>query len=55
MKDARCAVAVDRAYYHYRFHSGSVTKHFSFHVPESYEKSNDALERFMTARSACAG
>ena len=53
MKDARCAVAVDRAYYHYRFHSGSVTKHFSFHVPESYEKSNDALfwERVRRAKA----
>ena len=26
MKDARCAVAVDRAYYHYRFHSGSARR-----------------------------
>ena len=52
MKDARCAVAVDRAYYHYRFHSGSVTKHFSFHVPESYEKSNDALEALLAAKAA---
>ena len=52
MKDANCAVAVDRAYYHYRFHSGSVTKHFSFHVPESYEKSNDALEALLAAKAA---
>ena len=53
MKDARCAVAVDRAYYHYRFHSGSVTKHFSFHVPESYEKSNDALEALLADSPEC--
>ena len=52
MKDAHRAVAVDRAYYHYRFHSGSVTKHFSFHVPESYEKSNDALEALLAAKAA---
>lgn len=53
MKDANCAVAVDRAYYHYRFHSGSVTKHFSFHVPESYEKSNDALEALLADSPEC--
>mgnify|MGYP002555753848 CR=1 FL=1 len=29
---------MDRAYYHYRCYEGSVTKHFSFHIPESYEK-----------------
>ena len=53
MKDANRAVAVDRAYYHYRFHSGSVTKHFSFHVPESYEKSNDALEALLADSPEC--
>ena len=53
MKDADRAVAVDRAYYHYRFHSGSVTKHFSFHVPESYEKTNDALEALLADSPEC--
>ena len=53
MKDAGRAVAVDRAYYHYRFHTGSVTKHFSFHVPESYEKSNDALETLLADHPEC--
>lgn len=37
MLEAKRAVAVDRAYYHYRCYEGSVTKHFSFHIPESYE------------------
>ena len=43
MLDARAAVAVDEAYYHYRFHGGSVTKRFSPYVPESHDLSNDAI------------
>lgn len=51
--DAQTAVAVDRAYYHYRFHGGSVTKRFSPHVPESYDLSNDALEALLADNEAC--
>ena len=49
MLEAKRAVAVDRAYYHYRCYEGSVTKHFSFHIPESYEKSNAALDELLAA------
>ena len=37
-------VAVDKAYYHYRFHGKSATKRYSPHIPESLHHSNDALE-----------
>ncbi len=51
--DAKAAVAVDRAYYHYRFHAGSVTKRFNFKVPESFERSNEALEEILADNSEC--
>lgn len=54
MLRADAAVAVDTAYYHYRFHAGSVTKRFSFHVPESFERSNDALEAILADSPVCA-
>ena len=44
MLDADAAAALDVAYYHYRFHGGSVTKRYSPHVPRSYDMSNDALD-----------
>ena len=44
---ADAAVAVDRAYYHYRFHGGSTTKRYSPHIPESFDKSNGALETLL--------
>jgi len=43
MLDAKAAVAVDEAYYHYRFHGASVTKRYSAHVPRSHDLSNDAI------------
>lgn len=53
MLDARAAVALDEAYYHYRFHAGSVTKRYSPYVPDSYDKSNDALEALLGAYPEC--
>ena len=52
--DARAAVAVDEAYYHYRFHGGSVTKRYSAHVPKSHDLSNDALEALVGDLPSCA-
>lgn len=51
---ARAAVAVDKAYYHYRFHAGSVTKRYSPHVPASHERCNDALEALLCGYPSCA-
>ena len=51
---ARAAVAVDEAYYHYRFHAGSVTKRYSAHVPASHDLSNDAIEALVGENEACA-
>ena len=45
--NAGSAVAVDRAFYHYRFHGGSTTKRYSPHIPESFDKSNGALEALL--------
>lgn len=53
MLDARAAVAVDEAYYHYRFHGGSVTKRFSPHVPRSHDLSNDAIEALLAGNAEC--
>ncbi len=53
MLDADAAVAVDEAYYHYRFHGGSVTKRYSPHVPESHDLSNDALEALLWDDPVC--
>lgn len=46
--------AVDEAYYHYRFYEGSVTKHYSAHIPESLERSNDALAELLQDIPECA-
>jgi len=54
MLDAKAAVAVDEAYYHYRFHGGSVTKRFSSHVPKSHDLSNDAIEALLEGNDECA-
>lgn len=53
MLDADAAVAVDEAYYHYRFHAGSVTKRYSPYVPDSHDRSNDALEALLAAYPEC--
>ena len=53
LMDANTAVAVDRAYYHYRFHSGSVTKRYSPFIPESFERSNEALVMLVGGSSTC--
>ena len=53
LMDAYSAVAVDRAYYHYRFHSGSVTKRYSPYIPESFERSNDALAMLLGGSCTC--
>ena len=53
MLDAGVAVAVDEAYYHYRFHAGSVTKRYSPYVPESHDRSNDALEALLSPYPEC--
>lgn len=53
MLDARAAVAVDEAYYHYRFHGGSVTKRYSAHVPKSHDLSNDAIAALLKDHPEC--
>ena len=53
MLRAHAAVAVDEAYYHYRFHAGSVTKRYSAYVPSSHDLSNDAIEALVSAFPAC--
>ncbi|MBQ7885762.1 MAG: glycosyltransferase [Clostridia bacterium] len=53
MLDSRAAVALDEAYYHYRFHGGSVTKRYSAHVPQSHDLSNDAIEKLLTDYPEC--
>lgn len=53
MLDARAAVALDEALYHYRFHALSVTKRYSPHVPSSHDKSNDALEALLAPYPEC--
>ncbi len=53
MLDAKAAVAVDEAYYHYRFHGGSVTKRYSAHVPQSHDLSNDAIEALLAPYPEC--
>lgn len=50
---SRAAVAVDEAYYHYRFHAGSVTKRYSAHVPQSHDLSNDAIEALLADNAEC--
>ncbi|MBQ8093743.1 MAG: glycosyltransferase family 2 protein [Clostridia bacterium] len=46
--------AVDEAYYHYRFYEASVTKHYSPYVPDSPQKSNDAIEALLAGIPECA-
>ena len=53
MLDAKAAVAVDEAYYHYRFHGGSVTKRYSAHVPKSHDLSNDAIAALLEGNEEC--
>ena len=53
MLDSRAAVALDEAYYHYRFHGGSVTKRYSAHVPGSHDLSNDAIEVLLKDNAEC--
>lgn len=47
------AVALDEAYYYYRFHAGSVTKRYSEHVPASFDRSNDSLEELLVGEAEC--
>lgn len=53
MLDANAAVAVDEAYYHYRFHGSSVTKRYSPYVPKSYDLSNDAIAALLEDYPEC--
>ena len=53
MLDSKAAVALDEAYYHYRFHGGSVTKRYSAHVPKSHDLSNDAIEAMLKDNAEC--
>jgi len=53
MLDSSAAVAVDEAYYHYRFHGASVTKRYSAHVPKSHDLSNDAIEELLRDEPEC--
>ena len=53
MLHADAAAALDEALYHYRFHAGSVTKRYSPHVPDSYDRSNDALEALLGEYPEC--
>jgi len=53
MLEAKAAVALDEALYHYRFHGGSVTKRYSAHVPQSHDLSNDAIEALLAGEAEC--
>ncbi|MBR5559847.1 MAG: glycosyltransferase [Clostridia bacterium] len=53
MLDSDAAAALDEAYYHYRFHGGSVTKRFSSHVPASHDLSNDAIAALLAGNEEC--
>ena len=53
MLEADAAAALDEALYHYRFHAGSVTKRYSPYVPDSYDRSNDALEALLDEYPEC--
>ena len=53
MLGAGAVVAVDEAYYHYRFHGGSVTKRYSPHVPRSHDLSNDAIAALLGNYPEC--
>ena len=53
LMDAQRAVALDVAYYHYRFHGESVTKRYSPHLPESLERSDAALSELLQDCAAC--
>ena len=53
MLEAKAAVALDEALYHYRFHGGSVTKRYSAHVPASHDLSNDAIEALLAGEAEC--
>ena len=53
MLEADAAAALDEALYHYRFHAGSVTKRYSPYVPDSYDRSNDALEALLDDFPEC--
>ena len=53
MLSSSAAVAVDEAYYHYRFHGASVTKRYSAHVPQSHDLSNDAIEALLAHQGEC--
>ena len=53
MLEAKAAVALDEALYHYRFHGGSVTKRYSAHVPASHDLSNDAIEALLAGEEEC--
>ncbi len=53
MLGSEAAVALDEAYYHYRFHGGSVTKRYSAHVPQSHDLSNDAIEALLAGEREC--
>ena len=54
MLDSGAAAALDEAYYHYRFHGGSVTKRYSAHVPTSHDLSNDAIAALLAGNEECA-
>ena len=53
MLRAESAVALDKAYYHYRFHRESTTKRYSPYVPDSLQKSNEALACLLQGSPSC--
>ena len=53
LKEAKRAIAVDKAYYHYRFHSESATKRYNASIPESPERSNQALSDLLKDSRIC--
>lgn len=53
MLSSKAAVALDEAYYHYRFHGQSVTKRYSAHVPRSHDLSNDAIAALLADNPEC--
>ncbi|MBR1710527.1 MAG: glycosyltransferase [Clostridia bacterium] len=51
--NCRRITVVDRAYYHYRFYKGSVTKRYSKYIPDSLERSNEALTELLSGSPLC--
>ena len=53
LKEAKRTIAVDKAYYHYRFHPDSATKRYNANIPESPERSNQAITDLLKDSRIC--